>query len=223
MESLLFGEKLSNHPRYKILYSALHLFTENGYKETSVLDVVARAHVSKTTFYNFFNSKEELLAELFQSLLEEVLQEVRLSAEADRHLADKAFAGIRRYLEICYNRRSVARLLLVTSVGASTAVEEVRQLAHVQFAELIYETLQSELVVTESVSHDELHTAAQAMVGAINEVVIQKIIVPDEKDDVERLSGLLNRIVMGTFSFLVDERNLAAFQKKNVILANERK
>ncbi|WP_375162190.1 TetR family transcriptional regulator [Fictibacillus sp. WQ 8-8] len=34
-----------------MLYAALHLFTSKGFKETSVLEIVETARVSKTTFY----------------------------------------------------------------------------------------------------------------------------------------------------------------------------
>ncbi|QDI92042.1 TetR/AcrR family transcriptional regulator [Salicibibacter halophilus] len=203
MISLLYHHQPYEDPQNKILAAALHLYTGKGFRETSVLEVVERARVSKTTFYHFFNSKEDLLIQLFQSLLEEVLKEVKQTAALETHIAHKSFAGIRRYLQICNDHRPVARLLLVSSSGLSPEVEEVRHKAHVEFATFIYESVRAEPNQMKRLSDDQIHTAAQAMVGAINEVVIHKIIVEDKKD-IEELAQLLNRIAVGTFTMLAE-------------------
>ncbi|QQK78705.1 TetR/AcrR family transcriptional regulator [Salicibibacter cibi] len=205
MISLLFHHQSYKDPQNKLLDAALHLYTGKGFRETSVLEVVERARVSKTTFYHFFNSKEDLLVQLFQSLLEEVLQEVRRTAELETHIAHKSFAGIRRYLEICNDHRPVARLLLVSSAGLSSAVEEVRHKAHVEFAIFIYESVRVEIEQEGLVSDDQIHTAAQAMVGAINEVVIHKIIVENKKN-IDELAHLLNHIAIGAFTMLAENQ-----------------
>ncbi|AXF56860.1 TetR/AcrR family transcriptional regulator [Salicibibacter kimchii] len=205
MISLLFKHRPYKDPCNKLLDAALHLYTGKGFRETSVLEVVEQARVSKTTFYHFFKSKEDLLIQLFQSLLEEVLQEVKRTAELETHIAHKSFAGIRRYLEICNDHRPIARLLLVSSSGLSPAIEEVRREAHVEFATFIYESVRAEPNQMKRLSDDQIHTAAQAMVGAINEVVIHKIIV-EKKENIDELAQLLNRIVVGTFTMLSDNQ-----------------
>jgi AcrR family transcriptional regulator len=205
MESLLFTDKVLTKPQDRLLYAALMLYTDKGFRETTVLDIVECARVSKTTFYNFFKSKEELLAHLFQSLLEEVLVEVNLATQREKQMTDKALAGIKRYLEICMHHRPVAQLLLVSSVGVSPAVEEVRYRAHVQFAEFIYRIVRNELDQTDTASDDQIHIFAQAMVGAINEVVVQKVIRSEKQTDIELLARLLTRIVVGSFNLLIND------------------
>ena len=46
--------------REKILKAAVALFHEFGYNGTSVQDIVRKADVPKGSFYNYFQSKEEL-------------------------------------------------------------------------------------------------------------------------------------------------------------------
>ncbi|HET7521908.1 MAG TPA: TetR/AcrR family transcriptional regulator [Bacillales bacterium] len=203
MSLLLFDHKTMNDPRHKLLKAALHLYTEKGFRETSVLEVVERAHVSKTTFYNFFGSKEDLLVYLFQHVLEKVLFDVRQAVEREEKITNKSFAGIRRYLEISQQHRPVAQLLLVSSVGVSPSVEEVRQQAHVRFAELIHTTVRNE--IGEMSANDDIYVVAQAIVGAINEVVVQEIIVSDKPKDIDSLAGLLNRIAVGSFGLLMED------------------
>jgi AcrR family transcriptional regulator len=206
LDRLLFAEHMPKEPRQKLLFAGLHLFTEKGFKETSVLDVVECAHVSKTTFYQFFENKEDLLAGLFQHLVDEVLAEVEAAVKLEKRMAYKALAGIQRYLDLCLQRKSAARLLLVSSVGVSQKVEEVRQNAHLRFAELIQRTVESELGSVRAVGSEDIRTLALAMVGAINEVIIHKIIAPDEILNTEPLARLLNRIVVGSFNMLFMEK-----------------
>ena len=55
--------------RDAILASALDLFAERGYGGVRVEDVAKAAGVSRTTFYNHFSEREEILAALFERLL----------------------------------------------------------------------------------------------------------------------------------------------------------
>lgn len=55
--------------RDAILQSALALFAQRGYGAVRVEDVARAAGVSRTTFYNHFSEREEILAALFERLL----------------------------------------------------------------------------------------------------------------------------------------------------------
>lgn len=55
--------------REAILRNALELFAERGYGAVRVEDVAKAAGVSRTTFYNHFSEREEILAALFERLL----------------------------------------------------------------------------------------------------------------------------------------------------------
>ncbi|SDC17241.1 transcriptional regulator, TetR family [Melghirimyces thermohalophilus] len=200
MQSLLSMKQLPEHAREKLLFAAMTLFASpKGFKETSILDVVEVARVSKTTFYNFFHSKEELLSTLFEQLADEFLQEVEKAILKEKRVAYKGYAGIRRYMELCKQHKPITQVLLVASVGVSEEVEEVRRKAHNRFAAVIYETVRG--VLPETVSEQEMKMASQAMVGAINEVIIQHLMVSDEAE-VEPVARLLNRITVGSFTSL---------------------
>ncbi len=206
MDIFLFTSKSLKQPQEKLLRSALHLFAEKGYRDTTVLDIVAHARVSKTTFYNFYRSKEELLAHLFESLLEEVLIKVKLAAQRESNITDKAYAGIKSYIEICIQEHAVAQLLLVSSVGVSDAIEDLRQTAYDRFAAFIFETVRSELGFTDTASDEEIRLFSQAMVGAINQVVIQEVLRLEKQTDVEVMARFINRIVVGSYTFLLAEQ-----------------
>ncbi|MFC4802728.1 TetR/AcrR family transcriptional regulator [Neobacillus sp. GCM10023253] len=195
---MLFVTEMPKEAKEKILYSSLVLFTNEGYKNTSVLDIVEMARVSKTTFYQHFNSKEELLASLFDVVATEILQEVSLAIDKETRTAYKAYVGIRRYIEICFTDVKVANLMLVESVGVSQDVEMARSEAHRRFAQLMFQTVRGYL--PETASETELHIVSQAMIGAINEVVVQNYKGKDDSPyHYDDLARLLNRIVIAAF------------------------
>jgi AcrR family transcriptional regulator len=194
---LLFVTEMPKEARDKMLYAALHLFTTKGFKETSILEIVEQARVSKTTFYQYFKSKEELLVSLFQQLAEEVIEAVKNAVQQEKKVTYKAYAGIRRYIEICVDRSPVAQLLLVESVGVSQAVEKVRREAHRRLADLIYQIVKN--TIPASVPAEEVLVVSQAMVGAINEVVVQNLFESGQDIHIDRLARLLNRIVVGAY------------------------
>lgn len=206
-QALLHTTEMPTGAREKMLFAALKLFTTKGYRETSILEVVEAARVSKTTFYNNFNNKEDLLVRLFEQLAEEILGEVREAVQKEKRVTYKAYAGIRRYIDLCIRRVSVTQLLLVVSVGISKEVEAVRRKAHERFSRLISDTVKE--LLPEEVSDEEIRTVARAMVGAINEVVIQRVMDGSGFSDIDQLARLLNRIVVGSFSALVVGRRIA--------------
>ncbi|WEG14660.1 TetR/AcrR family transcriptional regulator [Pullulanibacillus sp. KACC 23026] len=196
---MLFTQVMPTEARDKLFFSAINLFTEKGYMETSVLDLVEQARVSKSTFYQHFETKEDLLIHLCQTLQEELIEEVEDAVNHETKVTYKAFAGIRRYIEICMTQKKAARLLLVVSCGVSHETERIRRQAIQRFAGRIYETVHT--IIPQKQSLEQLRLVSRAMVGAINEVVLQSIIDQEElnQDDV---AHLLNGIIIGAFSLI---------------------
>ena len=60
-----------------ILDAALHVFSEQGYHNTSIIEVSKEAGISKGLIYNYFDSKEELLDILLGSFLDDEMLAVK--------------------------------------------------------------------------------------------------------------------------------------------------
>ena len=56
--------------RQKILKASRRLFKENGYDNTMIEDVAAKAEVSKATLYNYFPNKDSLLVGTMDDVIE---------------------------------------------------------------------------------------------------------------------------------------------------------
>ncbi|HNN00139.1 MAG TPA: TetR/AcrR family transcriptional regulator, partial [Turneriella sp.] len=59
--------------RQQILEAAKTLFAEKGFEATNVRDIIHKSNLSPGTFYNYFQSKEEI----FEVLTDEIIDEVR--------------------------------------------------------------------------------------------------------------------------------------------------
>lgn len=62
-EMAAFMRAATRRKRQTVIDTALRLFVERGYEQVSVDDILRAANISKGTFYHYFDSKEELLAE----------------------------------------------------------------------------------------------------------------------------------------------------------------
>ena len=80
-------EKKSNN-RVKILNAAWQLFSEKGYEETTVDEIIELTNTSKGTFYHYFNSKEDLLS-LFSYIFDERYEELSQKIDVEMNSFDK--------------------------------------------------------------------------------------------------------------------------------------
>ncbi|HHD16932.1 MAG TPA: TetR/AcrR family transcriptional regulator [Euryarchaeota archaeon] len=58
--------------RTEIIETAVELFAQHGYDETSVNMIIDRIGIAKGTFYHYFSSKDELLEEIVDLMVEKV-------------------------------------------------------------------------------------------------------------------------------------------------------
>ena len=65
-------EKKKQLYRQKIIDAAAFQFKRKGFSETSIADIMKTANLGVGTFYNYFESKEELLLALLKSIAEKV-------------------------------------------------------------------------------------------------------------------------------------------------------
>ena len=157
--------------RKRIAEAALSLFAGRGYTVTSVDDIVTRARVSKSAFYEFFESKEHCFRDLLAQEGGGLIHEVLADAATGRDHHERLRLGITRFVRACFERSDVARLLIVESVGLSPGVEAVRRELHARFADAVAEE------VRHAMSHDAYYADkdpvvfGRAVVGAVSDAV----------------------------------------------------
>lgn len=76
-----------NKRKRQIIRSARKLFIEQGFNDTSIMDIIAAANISKGTFYNHFNSKSECLIAILEEAREEATNR-RYEVAMNKELSD---------------------------------------------------------------------------------------------------------------------------------------
>ena len=68
-------QKTTEKKKQAIIQAALRLFKEKGFKETSIKSIAEVAEVSPVSIYNYFGSKDNLVALCVNDLFEEITQQ----------------------------------------------------------------------------------------------------------------------------------------------------
>jgi len=125
--------------RRRLLAAALLILSERGYNDTSVDQVVAQARTSKTTFYEFFDSKEDCVRDLLAREGGSLIHTVTSAAAQGADHRDRMRRGITAFVHACAAQRELARVLLIESVGISERIEGVRNEVQGRFAAVVEE------------------------------------------------------------------------------------
>lgn len=79
---------MMNERKRKVASIALKLFVEKGFQQTSIQEIIDKANISKGTFYNYFSSKNDCLAEILEDIRYEASQQ-RVAMQIDKDPKDR--------------------------------------------------------------------------------------------------------------------------------------
>ena len=117
-------ERRSADIRERLFRSALRLFAEKGFAETTVEDITEAADVGKGTFFNYFPSKDHILLAFSDMQLGKLEELVAHFRNSDESLRDFIQALVQRMTEEPLRNPGMIRALLLGYLSSS-AVREV--------------------------------------------------------------------------------------------------
>jgi AcrR family transcriptional regulator len=158
--------------RGRLLAAMAEVAAEKGYSAVAVADVIAPAGVSRKTFYEHFDNKEQCFLAAYDAGVEVMLDAIE---DAIREAAPGgglavARAGTARYLATLAANPAFARTFLVEVPGAGKAALARRARAHERFA--------AQLATAARAAGGPTETPLwvfRACVGAINELVTDHV------------------------------------------------
>lgn len=89
-------EKRRNDKKKAVRQTALELFDQYGFDKVSMTDIAEKAHVSRASVYNFFESKDNLRRIIIKDILDESVGKVKKLLEEPSNFIDK----ISEYIQI---------------------------------------------------------------------------------------------------------------------------
>lgn len=75
-------EKLT---RSKISQKAIELFMQKGYDQVTIVDICEQCHITKPTFYKYVGSKEDLILDLYDSIIDSLIIDAYQILEIESH------------------------------------------------------------------------------------------------------------------------------------------
>ena len=159
-----------------MLEAMAHAVAAKGYAATTVADVVGGAGVSRKTFYEHFQDKEDCFLAAFDGGVEILVNAVeRATLEAQGEWREHIRAGVRAYLATLAAVPDFARTFLVEVLAAGPRALERRGEVHRRFAELLkalHESYRADHPEEIPQLPDEVFIAT---VGAVNELVSDRV------------------------------------------------
>jgi AcrR family transcriptional regulator len=155
----------------RIMAAVAQAATELGYADMSVESIVARAGVSRRTFYEHFKNKEDAFLAAYDAVVRQQARHIRRAYFQETTVQDRLRAGIRAYLEFTARQPDVARMCIVEVLAAGPRAMARRNEAMRMFAEIIEDNIHELLPGCQRAA-----LTAETIVGGIHEVVFNRIL-----------------------------------------------
>src|SRR5262245_46633848 len=191
----------SEETRRQILDTALTLFRERGFDETTIRDIAARAGLSLGAAYYYFKSKEAIVGAYYDYVQQEHLTRARAAFAGESDLRARLRAALHIKIDIMREDRRLLRALFRYAGDPDHALSwfgpatrEQRQLSITVFAE----AMAGERLP------DDLRDAAPVVLWALHMGVLLYFLF-DTSPDQRRTRRLIDAAV----DFVVDVKRLA--------------
>jgi AcrR family transcriptional regulator len=161
---------VSRVQRERILAGMTAVVAEIGYQQMTVAKVLDRARISKITFYELFDSKEQCFLAAYEDALAQAFERIEGACEAERlaPAEQRLGAAIYALLDFFAEEPQVARMCVVEVLAAGPPGRQLRAATMDRLAAMM-ESLLAEI------RPDLGPIAARALVGGAEEVVFGAI------------------------------------------------
>ncbi|HET6447051.1 MAG TPA: TetR/AcrR family transcriptional regulator, partial [candidate division Zixibacteria bacterium] len=171
------------------------------YHSAKVRDIVAVADVAVGTFYFYFPDKETLFVHLYEETAEFLLRALEQAVRGRATLQKKIKAAVQAYVNIGVYEPAVVHLLLVGGIGAVPALIDRRARFRKSLVNLWQEPL-DEALEKGLILPQNTRLSAEALSGAIDEVVLHLLDRPDPKQEASAVVDELTELSLRAVAFV---------------------
>lgn len=185
---------VTNIQRDRLMRAMAKTVAEYGYQETTVRRLLGRAGLSRRTYYELFEDKEDCFLAAYDEAVEHVLG---LTIDAYRQgeaPEQKIERGLRAFLQFCADEPDIARMCIVEVLAAGPAARARRAETMERLADLMEGAL-NELRGDERLSR----LSARGLIGGVHELIY----TPIDRGETEHLPDLAEQIVSSQIAPLV--------------------
>ena len=186
-------------PRVRLMIGMAEAVAEKGYGATTIADVVRHARVSRRTFYEHFEDKEDCFLAAYDGASALILKMIAGASAPDLPWERRMMAALSAYLDGMVQEPALTRVFLVDVLSAGPKALARRREVHERFAaqqRALVEELRAERPEVQELSP----AMSMALVAAMDELVLLAVQDGVEEGRIETLrdtaASLLTAVVM---------------------------
>jgi AcrR family transcriptional regulator len=187
--------------RIRLALAMIDAIAEDGYRATRVADVIARAGVSRKTFYEQFDNKEDCLLATFDLVADEGMRRVESAYREAPGWPGRVEAAIRALFGSAIDNPGALRLSLLEMAAVGPAGIERRERSLGRYERFIRDAL--ELAPGEGTVSA---MALKAVVGGLNRVLYRRV----QREESDELLALVPDLTTWATSYYPTPKSLLA-------------
>ncbi len=159
------GQLAFGRTKDQLLQSAVRLFFEQGYNQTSIQQVVDSAKLTKGAFYHYFSSKEDVLHYIHDSYLDVELRRAEEAVSRELTAAETLRALIEAMLDTVVTYRDRVTILARERTSLSGTHKAVVREKRDKFAEIVTSVVARGVATNEFRPVEDPQLVAFAVIG----------------------------------------------------------
>jgi AcrR family transcriptional regulator len=198
-----------HNQRERMLLAVAEAVAEQGFVTTTVADIIARARLSRRTFYEHFADKEECFLAAYDTVVEQLLAAVGQAYEQADGWPQKVHDGLETFLAYLAAEPAFARMCIVEVVAAGPEARGRRDAAMRVFVDFLEpgRTEAPKGIVVPAL-------AADVVVGGIYEIIYSRLQRNAADELVEMLPELLYSALVPYIGHRAAERAVAEARQR---------
>jgi len=93
--------------RQEIFSASVHLFLVKGFQETSMREIAAAAGMGKSTIYDYFKTKDEILLSLIEDDVDDLNRQVRIITDQSLPAVERLQQVMHTYLKYLLSKKAI--------------------------------------------------------------------------------------------------------------------
>ena len=184
--------RMSEVQRGRLLAAAVEVVAESGYSGMSMARVTSRAGVSRGTFYELFEDREDCFLAAFDDAVARIAAVAGPAYEGERSWREQVRAGLTSVLQFIGDEPGLGSLLVVDALGAGPHVLERRAQGLARLTSIVDQG-RLEVKGGRELLADPGRSVltAEGVVGAVFSVLFARLL----ERDMRPLVGLLNELM----------------------------
>jgi AcrR family transcriptional regulator len=183
--------RIAELQRARLLAGAVLAAEELGWSATTVAHITARARVSRRTFYDLFENREDCLLAVLQDVVERVEGEIAAARVAKGEWVDRVRSGLSAILSFFDREPVLARVCVVQALQGGPRVLVWREGILARLAAVVDEGR-----VESARAGQCTALTAEGLVGAACAIVHARLLVNDRREPLVNLLGELMSLIV---------------------------